>query len=95
MHDEPIANELQVHSLEDGGVIVHYNCPDGCPGLVVQLQEVVARYHDGVILEPYPDMETRIALTAWQQIDQFDRFDEARIARFIRAYRGIDHHSSR
>jgi len=92
VHDEPVPNELQVHNLEDGGVIVHYNYPDGCPDLVAQLKEVVGRYADGVILEPYPGMETRIALTAWQQIDLFDRFDEARIVRFIRAYRGIDHH---
>jgi hypothetical protein len=87
VHAEPIPNELQVHNLEDGGVIVHYNCPDGCPDLVAQLKEVVARYRDGAILEPYPDMQTRIALTAWQRIDQFDQFDRARIVRFIRAYR--------
>jgi len=92
VHDQPIPNELQVHNLEDGGVIVHYNCADGCPDLAAQLKEVVTRYRDGVILEPYPDMETRIALTAWQRIDQFDQFDEARIVHFIRAYRGIDHH---
>ena len=28
-------------------------------------------------------METRIALTAWGRIDQFEAFDEARIRRFI------------
>ncbi len=92
VHDEPIPNELQVHNLEDGGVIVHYDCPDGCPDLVAQLRAVVERYREGVILEPYPEMEARIALTAWQRIDQFDQFDEERIVRFIRAYRGDDHH---
>ena len=92
VHDEPIPNELQVHNLEDGAVIVHYNCADGCPDLVAQLVEIVEHYHEGVILEPYPEMDTRIALTAWQRIDQFDEFDEERIIDFIRAYRGEDHH---
>jgi hypothetical protein len=92
VHDEPIPNELQVHSLEDGGVIVHYDCSDGCSELVAQLSEIVEGYDEGVILEPYPQMDTRIALTAWQRIDQFDEFDEERIVRFIRAYRGDDHH---
>ena len=50
------------------------------------------RYETQVILAPYPGMRTRIALTAWTRLDAFDDLDEARIVRFIRAYRGIDHH---
>jgi hypothetical protein len=92
VHDGPIPHELQVHNLEDGGVMVQYNCQDGCPELVAQLEGIVEQYHEGVILAPYPDMEGRIALTAWQRIDQFEEFDEKRIVRFIRAYRGDDHH---
>jgi hypothetical protein len=37
-------------------------------------------------------MRHRIALTAWTRLDAFDEFDEGRIHRFIRVYRGIDHH---
>lgn len=44
------------------------------------------------MLAPYPGMDTRIALTAWQRIDRLDEFDEERIERFIHAYRGEDHH---
>jgi len=92
VHDEPIPNELQVHNLEDGGVIVNYDCPEGCPDLVAQMEEVVEHYDEGVILAPYPGMDTRIALTAWQRIDQFEGFDAERIERFVHAYRGADHH---
>jgi hypothetical protein len=92
VHDAPIPNELQVHNLEDGGVLVQYNCLDGCPDLVTELSGIVGRYSEGVILAPYPDMDTRIALTAWQRIDQFNDLDVERIDRFIRAYRGKDHH---
>ena len=92
IHAEPVPNELQVHNLEDGGVIVQYNCPEGCVDLVAGLTEIVERYDSEVILAPYPDMEARIALTAWNRIDRFEAFDEARVVAFIEAYRGMDHH---
>ncbi|MBI3989188.1 MAG: DUF3105 domain-containing protein [candidate division NC10 bacterium] len=91
VHREPIPKEVQVHNLEDGGVIVHYNCPDGCPELVEKLEGIVKRF-DRVILAPSPGMDKRIALTAWGKLDEFDNFDEERIVRFIKAYMGIDHH---
>ena len=56
--------------------------------------DVVGRFPDHVILAPYPDMEPRIALTAWRRIDTMDAFDEKRILKFIRAYRGADHHAT-
>lgn len=92
IHTEPLSRQLQVHNLEDGGVMVQYNCPDGCPDLVARLRAIVSGYEHQVILAPYPGMKTRIALTAWTKLDAFDEFDEKRIHRFITAYRGIDHH---
>lgn len=92
IHTAPIVKELQVHNLEDGGVMVQYHCPTACPDLVARLTEVVSRYETQVILAPYPGLRTRVALSAWTRLDAFDEFDEARIVRFIRAYRGLDHH---
>ena len=92
VHDQPIRNEFQVHNLEDKGVGVQYWCPEGCPDLVAQLTAIVKRYPTEVFMAPYPGLDNRIALTAWTRIDKFDEFDEARIVRFIKAYRGIDHH---
>ncbi len=94
IHTQPIPDELQVHNLEDGGVLVQYNCRD-CKALIPTLEAIVSRYSDKVILAPYPQMDTRIALTAWGRIDTFDEVDEQRIVRFIQAYRGIDHHPRR
>lgn len=91
IHSQPIPNELQVHNLEDGGVMVQYNCED-CEELVDQLRGVVSRYRDHVVMAPYPDMDSRIALTAWGRIDRLETFDEERIVAFISAYAGIDHH---
>src|SRR5262245_57344371 len=41
IHTTPIVKELQVHNLEDGGVMVQYNCPSGCPDLVEKLAAIV------------------------------------------------------
>ncbi|HTK88919.1 MAG TPA: DUF3105 domain-containing protein [Verrucomicrobiae bacterium] len=92
VHNVPIVRELQVHNLEDGGVVIQYNCPNGCADLVTQLEAIVKGYDRQVLLAPYPGMKTRIALTAWTRLDAFDEYDEGRIVRFIRTYRGIDHH---
>lgn len=91
IHREPIPKEVQVHNLEDGGVLVQYRCPEGCPNLVEKLEAIVKRF-DKAVLAPYPGMEKKIALTAWGVIDKFDDFDEERIVGFIKAHIGIDHH---
>jgi hypothetical protein len=89
-HPRPIPPELQVHNLEDGGVLVQYSCD--CPDVVAKLQAIVQKYPDHVILAPYPTMRTRIALTALTRLETLSTVDEKAIVGFIEAYRGIDHH---
>jgi len=84
-HNEVVPDEVLVHNLEHGGVGVHYNCPKGCGDLVAKLSEIVERANK-VIMSPYLDMDTTIALTAWNYIDNFEEFDEERIADFIGAH---------
>ena len=91
VHNEPIEKEMQLHNLEDGGVVINYACRD-CPELVDQLKAVAGRY-DRVVLAPYPGLDRKVALTAWGKIDKFDEFDEGRITKFIKAHIGIDHHT--
>ena len=43
-YDKPIPKEYQVHNLEDGGVLIQYNCPQGCPDLVNKLMGVFLKY---------------------------------------------------
>jgi hypothetical protein len=90
IHNAPVPKELQVHNLEDGGVIVQYNCMN-CQDLVKKLEHIASQY-ERIILAPYPGMDTVIALTSWGKIDKLKEFDEKRIIRFINAYIGIDHH---
>jgi hypothetical protein len=94
VHPEPVPKEFQVHNLEDGGVVVQYDCPAAeaaCKTLVDRLTGIVRKY-DRVVLAPYPGMSNKIALTAWTRIDKFDELDEQRIVRFIESYIHIDHH---
>ena len=86
VHTEPIQEEIQIHNLEHGGIVIQYNCPQGCRDVVDQLQKIVGQYQTKVILAPYPKMQTKIAVTAWGRIDTMDQVDEARIKRFISAF---------
>ncbi len=90
VHDQFVQDEVRVHNLEHGGIGIHYNCPEGCPELVEQLTAIMDRAErdEGlkVLMSPYPDMATRIALTAWTFLDAFDVFDEDRVIEFIQAH---------
>ena len=88
-YDEVLEDEILLHNLEHGYVNVHYDCPDGCDQLVAQLGELVQEGVDRggkLLMSPYPGMDSRIALTAWNFIDQFDEFDEDRIRAFVNAH---------
>src|SRR5579884_3420023 len=89
IYDSPVPDEALVHSMEHGGVIIEYNCPDGCPDLVAQLKSVAQEYKSKVILAPRPnkDVPYRITLTAWRWLDEFNDFDGARIRAFIAAHK--------
>ena len=89
VHDEVLPDEVLVHNLEHAGVGIHYNCPEGCDDLITQLAEIT-RDSPKVIMSPYPDMDSTIALTAWNYLDKLDAFDETRILLFIE-----DHVNSR
>lgn len=80
--DEELPDELVIHNMEHGGVIIRYDCPEGCAELVGQLAEVTLRYQK-VVLSPYSGLGTRIALTAWTYLDKFDEFNEDRMVQFI------------
>ncbi|MEX2377092.1 MAG: DUF3105 domain-containing protein [Dehalococcoidia bacterium] len=85
-YDHVIPDEALVHNLEHGGIGLHYNCPQGCDELVEQLIELVPRDPAQFVVSPYPDMESRIAVTAWRRVLHLEEFDEDLIRRFIRAH---------
>lgn len=87
----PITKELSLHNLEDGGVIISYR-PDLAKEMVNSLDTIARSYDNYVLMAPYPGLSDPIVLTAWTRIDRMSTVDEARIKRFIDAYRGKDQH---
>lgn len=89
IYDNPLPDETLVHNLEHGGIVIEYNCPQGCPELVSQLKSLAGEYKSKVVLAPRPNPEVpyRITLTAWTWLDGFNDFDADRIKAFIKAHK--------
>lgn len=88
IHTAPVENELQVHNLEHGGIVIQYK-PDLDADTVSQLLDLVRELgptYKKLILAPYPGLDSAIALTAWGRIDKFERFNAGRIRDFVKAY---------
>ncbi len=58
-----------------------------CQELVSKLEVIgKSKGWKKIIVVPRPNLDGRIALTAWTRIDKFKDFDESRINEFIKAY---------
>jgi hypothetical protein len=90
VHDEPVPLGLQIHNLEDGGVVIQYK--DIPADALDKLKVIAGRYPEHVVLAPKPDIPAPIALTAWTRLLLMNDYDEAKVVEFIEAYKGIDHH---
>ena len=100
--EEPLPPELHIHNLEDRGIVIAYNCPDGCDELQGDLAEFVENEGGLLLLTPHADsivdpdgQEYQAAAVAWKRVYYFDEFDEAtrgEVETFISLYEGIDHH---
>lgn len=79
----PIPDEVQVHNLEHGEIVIQYTCPDGCADVVSALETIVRSYKSKVVLAPRVGLPHRIALTAWGKLAYLDTVDEAFIRKFV------------
>jgi hypothetical protein len=98
VYTQPITKELQVHGLEDGGVVINYK-PDLDQPTVDKLASLARLYESTpgkghVLMSPYPGLSNAIVLTTWGRIERLDAFDEPRIRAFIDAFVNIDHHET-
>jgi hypothetical protein len=84
---QPIPDEVQVHNLEHGEIVIQYDCAEGCPDTISALERIVRSYPKKVVLAPRPGMSAvvgrPIALTAWGKLAYLDTADETFIRRFI------------
>ena len=89
VHDQFIPDEILLQNLSQGGVGLHYDCPEGCPEIVAAFKEIAGRYPK-IVVSPYEGMDARIALTAWTYIDVMDELDPERVDIFVRAHHGSE-----
>lgn len=89
VHTTPIVNELQVHNLEHGAVILQYK--DTLPAPDIQALQAVARANDKwVISAPKPDMpaNVQVAFSAWSRLIACDKppSDPAKLSDLANAF---------
>lgn len=86
-----------VHNLEHGGIVLLYNCPNGCPDVVQDLIGVVAATAKDdscdipitnrmlVVSDPLMPAEVQVAAVAWGQKYTASCFDPY-VTTFVRAH---------
>jgi hypothetical protein len=65
-YEDPIRQTILVHNLEHGGIVIQYG-PGVSKGDVRKLQSFYQDDPNGLVVAPYPRLEKRFALTAWNE----------------------------
>lgn len=86
VYGETIPNENMVHTLEHGAVGILYT-PDVALDTIREIEDLVRDYNSHVFSEPFPDMETPVALVAWANLMRLDTYDEVAAKSFVDAFR--------
>lgn len=93
VYEQPVDQQMLVHNLEHGGVVVQYG--EGVSQETVA--EIVEWYRDdpnGIVVAPLPDspqaeeLRGKIALTAWRNLAICSSFDEEAFSDFRDDFRG-------
>jgi hypothetical protein len=73
-HDTPVPRGNWVHNMEHGGIVLLYNCPDGCAAELDILREVIDARPDKRVLMTQDDLldGPRFAATSWTWVHEFD-----------------------
>lgn len=82
----PVPARNFVHNLEHGGLVLAYDCPDGCAADVAALQKAGEASTRVWLLTPYPGASARIVAMCWSHRLLLDCVDEAAISVFAQLY---------
>ncbi len=83
-YDEPQRDEHAVHSLEHGAVWITYDPAQVDDAEISTLRSYLPGSY--ALMSPYPDMDTPIAVSAWNHQLTVDDASDPRIARFFQEY---------
>src|SRR5690349_15183570 len=87
---QPIPDEITVHNLEHGGVIIHYrqDLDAATVGQLTTLARQLQQQSPCIVLVPRPadKLDKPIAVTAWTWLMKLDSFDANAIGAFFREH---------
>jgi hypothetical protein len=83
-YDEPITDEVAVHSLEHGAVWITYT-PDVPQDEIERLRDL-SEGNDYVLVSPYPGQDSPIVATAWGKQLSLESAEDSNLERFVNAY---------
>ncbi len=77
VHQTEVGRCLWIHNLEHGHAVLAYNCPEGCPELVADLQAIwdAAPSPKRMLITPDPNLPTRVAAVVWGYSHSADTVD--------------------
>jgi hypothetical protein len=89
VYDEPVPNEVAVHSLEHGAVWFTYD-PDLPADEVEELAALAKRNRQYVLVSPLEGLDSRIVAAAWGASLEATSAGDPRLGQFLEAYAGGD-----
>jgi hypothetical protein len=97
-YEEPVPLGYLVHGMEHGGVLLGYNCPNGCDAEVTKMQAFIDALADDPLcpmsvrvrltLAPMPSLDVPFAVAAWGHMLKAQCFDETRVTKFVEDHYG-------
>lgn len=84
VYTQPVPNENAVHALEHGAVWITYDPAQVSDEDVATLEAALPSTY--TVLSPYENMDSPIAVSAWNAQLKVDAADDERIEQFVRAY---------
>ncbi len=85
IYHQTIPDEVAIHNLEHGGIWLSYR-DAGDTQTIQQLEDIVHRFPDHIILTYRPTNDRAIAVAAWSHLLKLDAVDSNTILDFINRY---------
>jgi uncharacterized protein DUF3105 len=91
--DATLPNEVVVHNLEHGGIVIFYKDLSATDLATVRqlARDLMQNGYPKIVVEPYPLTDSKIALSAWRWQLKLQSYDDVPIVKFVKQhYEGPD-----